>query len=266
MKVGMSTASFFPNELEQAVDTIASMGIKTCEVFFNTYSEYRAEFVSKLKKITDDNGIKVHSVHAMATQFEPQLFTTHENQYNDAVSVFLRVADAAEILNAKFYTFHGQAFYKRNASPNLQRTAERLAYLTEKLRDRELNLSLENVHWSTFNKPSLIEEIKKYDELKELYFTLDIKQAAQSDFTPGEYIKAMGNKISTVHICDYVQNETRIDTRLPGKGQFDFASLKKDIEKAGSLPEYIIEVYKGDYKDIEELKMSTEFLEEKISE
>jgi len=266
VKVGMSTASFFPNEIMQGIDNIASMGIDTCEVFFNTYSEYRPEFASQLKKRADENGIKIHSVHALTTQFEPQLFSPHEIQYKDALNMFLRVADAAKILDAKFYTFHGQAFYKRNAKGNMQRTAERLSALTEKLKDRDLKLSLENVHWATFNKPSLLDEMKKYDELTDLFFTLDIKQAVQSCFEPSDYIKAMGDKISTVHLCDYVQKEANIETCLPGRGEVDFLELKKEIDKSGSSPAYIIEVYKGDYEDIEELKNSTIFLEDKISD
>lgn len=257
----MSTASFFPNETMQCVKNIVSMGFSTCEIFFNTYTEYRKEFVSELKKIADDNGLTIHSVHALTTQFEPQLFSSHSSQYKDALDMFARVADAGEMLDAKFYTFHGQAFHKRNAESNPERVAERLYVLTDKLKDRNLNLSLENVHWATLNKPSLLSEFKKYRELDDLYYTFDIKQAAQSSCEPIEYIKQMGDKISTVHLCDYVQNGTYINTCLPGKGEVDFSALKNELEKTGSKPAYIVEVYKGDYIDISQLKQSTQYLE-----
>ncbi len=261
MKVGMSTASFFPWDTMHSIEEMAKMGVTTCEVFFNTYSEYKQGFIEQLKRATEANGIKVHSVHAMTTQFEPQLFTSHDNQYNDALNVFLKVADAAEMLDAKFYTFHGQAFYKRRAHNNYERVAERLFVLTQQLKERELNLSLENVYWATFNEPSKLAEIKKHNELNDLYYTLDIKQAAQSNYDTIEYIQAMGSKISTVHLCDYVQKDSYIDTCLPGKGEVDFSLLKKEIESVCAAPEYIVEVYKGDYENIDELKNSTIYLE-----
>lgn len=260
--VGMSTACFFPSETLSAAKSIASLGIKTCEIFFNSYSEYSKTFVSELNKIMKDNGITVNSIHAMTTQFEPQLFSAHENQYNDALNVFLKVADAAEILGAKYYTFHGQAYYKRGAlgKKNFERIAERLSVLTEQLSDRKVDLSLENVHWATFSDPSFLSEIKKYKELDKLYYTLDIKQAAQSMYDINEYVRAMGNRISTVHLCDYIIDGETINTCLPGKGEFDFAALYENIKENGSNPAYIVEVYKGDYKDINELKSSVEYL------
>lgn len=261
--VGMSTACFFPSETISAAKSIASLGIKTCEIFFNTYSEYDKKFVSKLSSIMNDNGITVNSIHAMTTQFEPQLFSTHENQYNDAFNVFLKVADAAEILNANYYTFHGQAYYKRDAlgKRNFERIAERLSILTEELNDRNVNLSLENVHWALFSDPSFLSEIKKYKELDKLYYTLDIKQAAQSMYDINEYISVMGDRISTVHLCDYVKDDDSIDTCLPGTGEFDFSSLYEKINETGAKPAYILEVYKGDYKDISELKNSVNYLD-----
>lgn len=264
--VGMSTACFFPNETLSATKSIASLGINTCEIFFNTYSEYDKKFVSELNRVIKDNGITVNSIHAMTTQFEPQLFSSHENQYNDAFNVFLKVADAAEILNAKYYTFHGQAYYKKGAiaKKNFERIAERLSILTEELNDRKVDLSLENVHWATFSDPSFLCEIKKYKELDKLYYTLDIKQAAQSMYDINEYISAMGDRISTVHLCDYIKDGETIDTCLPGKGQFDFSALYEKVKETGSKPAYIVEVYKGDYKDVSELKNSISYLDKII--
>ena len=42
MKLGISTACFYPLPIEQALDEIGKLGLRTAEIFFNTESENRA--------------------------------------------------------------------------------------------------------------------------------------------------------------------------------------------------------------------------------
>ena len=71
MKLGISTACFYLREhVEATFEILHSMGVDTTEVFLNTFSEYEKSFVEALKERKGD--IRVHSLHAHGTCFEPE--------------------------------------------------------------------------------------------------------------------------------------------------------------------------------------------------
>ena len=51
MKIGISTACFYPRLLEEGIERIASLGLRTIEIFFNTESEFCEPFVSELARL-----------------------------------------------------------------------------------------------------------------------------------------------------------------------------------------------------------------------
>ena len=47
MRLGISTACFYPQPVEQTIDRIAEIEFKLIEIFFNTESEYDPTFFEK---------------------------------------------------------------------------------------------------------------------------------------------------------------------------------------------------------------------------
>ena len=87
MRVGISTASLFNRvPTESAFDVLRQMRVDTTEVFLNTFSEYEKPFADAL--VARKGTINVHSVHALSTQFEPQLFTTNARVQAHAENIF----------------------------------------------------------------------------------------------------------------------------------------------------------------------------------
>ena len=114
MKTGMSTACFFCRLYnEDAVREMAALGVKDIEIFFSANMEYQKPFTDELRRICDGEGMRVRSVHSLCTQFEPQLFSEHPRQYDEAMNVFHQVVDAAAELSAGVYVFHGAMNIKR---------------------------------------------------------------------------------------------------------------------------------------------------------
>ena len=69
MNVGISTASIFNKAMvEDTPPLLSAMGCRTIEVFLNTFSEYRPDFVRLLRERIDDAGLIVYSVHPMSNQ------------------------------------------------------------------------------------------------------------------------------------------------------------------------------------------------------
>lgn len=260
MTVGMSTACFFPNlGCEQAITKIGELGINDAEVFFSTLSEYKPEFVREVKKRADEYSTNINSVHAYSLQFEPQLFSRYERSRQDALDIFEQVLRAGAELGAKVYVMHGPAHVKRACKLNLnyEYIAERVAPLCELAKNYGIKLTWENVHWCWYEEPLFPVKLQEYLGSDMLYYTLDVKQAAQSDYEPSEYVKYTEGKLQNVHVCDYIKtNDRGIIPTLPFKGDLYFDSLKQALAKVNYTGAMMLEVYTNNYSSYDELLSS----------
>lgn len=257
MEIGVSTASLFMRQYnEDALVTLANLDARVCEVFLQGFSEYRPKYGELLK--SKSGSLKVHSVHAVTMTYETELFTVNHRQYEDVKSIFKDVLSIMKTLGANCYTMHGRARIKANGDyDNYEKAGKRLAELGEIASEYGVEICLENVPWAFYNKVGFWKEVKKYAPM--LKGTLDIKQARLSGYDYSEYLDEMGEDIRTVHLSD-VDDNGKI--RLPTKGVFDYETLFKKLKDVGFDGNALIEVYKGDYDDVSEIKQSLERLRE----
>ena len=155
MEIGLSTASYFQKlQIEDAVLDIGTHGVSVCEVFLNTFSEYEPEFVELLAERLDRANVSVFSVHPMSMQFEPQLFSIHPRQREDALRLYEQVLGAGKRLGAHTYVMHGPArLFGGVKNIELFRIAPILLDLAERAQRFDIQLTLENVSWCVFNEP-----------------------------------------------------------------------------------------------------------------
>lgn len=260
MQTGISTASLFMRQdNEEAVRTIAGLGVKTCEVFLESFCEYTREFGELIAKNKGD--LSVNSVHVYTMTIETQLFSENKRTFGDALYFLDRAMDAANAFGAKYYTFHGTARYKKASRSGLYDNFDRIATSIERAREvckkHDIALSLETVEWSTFNRPLVFREL--LSRIPDLLATLDIKQTRLSGYDEKDYLKEIAGHISHVHLSDIDENGK---TCLPGKGTYNFEELFSRLADTGFDGAVLIEAYKDDYKNISELKDSAEYLNE----
>lgn len=260
METGISTASFFGKAFtEEAVVRIAQMGAPVCEVFLDTFSEYEQDFVRMLREKTDENGLAVRSVHAMSTQFEPQLFSINVRQQNDARALLEKIFRAARTLGAGLYVFHGPPAFRRTL--RLLDDYERMGAIVSGLADLAgeygLRFTWENVHWCAYGHERFARRLLEHVNSDNLFFTLDIKQAVMSGRTVAGYLEDMGERIANVHLCDYrYTKDGKVRTCLPDGGELDMAWLKAELERRGYDGAVILEVYSDNYETFDELAAS----------
>ncbi len=260
MKVGISTASLFMRkENEEALSIFNGFGVTCAEVFLTTFRQYKREYGEKLVKLLGD--IEVNSVHDLTSQFEPQLFSRHPLVREDAYEMLSGVLDVANLLSAPYYTFHGTTRAKRaSRNPsldNISKMVEDFTELSAFCENRGVRLCLETVEWSTYNRPQIFADLAK--EIPALLGVLDIKQARLSGVPYEVYLEEMGERLAYVHVSD-VTDEGKMC--LPGRGVFPFEELIKRLKGVGFDGALIIEAYEKDYREIEELKNSYEYLQE----
>lgn len=253
MIFGISTACFFPNYLnEDAIVILNKLGVRNTEVFFSCMYEYKPNYIKKLGALTKEFGVNISSIHAYSLQFEPQLFSRHQRSRKEAFDIFCRVLKAGEKLGANVYVFHGPVHLKKTQPLTLdfKHIAGTVNVLSNMAKDYGIKLAWENVHYCWYSNPSFPENLAPFIETDNLFFTLDIKQAAQAGHDPLSYIKPITGRIANVHICDYIQDEVLgIVPKLPFKGNMDFPGLKKALFTAQYDGAMILEVYAENFAD-----------------
>lgn len=254
---GISTASLFGRfKTEEAVSELAGKGVKTAEVFLESYCEYNKKFGKKVRKNKGD--LIIHSVHTLTTQFEPQLYSLNERAQRDSFVLLENTMRAAKEFGAKYYTFHGSARFKKTP---VKIDFDRHAAITRRIIDvckrYGVTLAYENVHWSYYNYIGFFDRLR--EKTAGLKGTFDIKQARQSGVPYYEYIKEMGSDIVTAHLSDVDENGKM---RLPGKGVTDFSEVFKRLKDVGFDGAVLIEAYQSDFDEMRELYESYDYLSE----
>lgn len=258
MRTGISTASFFTKvSTESCFTALRDMGVDTTEVFLSTYSEYEKGFVDALgERLAGSAPLKVHSVHCLSSQFEGELFSPSNRVRDDAEQLFRKICYAANVLGAKYYTFHGPLNLKKSSpSTDIGMYAERFSYLADVARTYGVMIAVENVHYCKFASPDLMRDLMR--ACPTLCATVDVKHSLFSGYDPLKYIDAVEDHLVTVHVTDVTKDDT---TALPGKGRYDFERLFRELDKRGVEPAVIIEAYSRDFTYLEELKTSYEYL------
>ncbi|MGI5849473.1 MAG: sugar phosphate isomerase/epimerase family protein [Christensenellales bacterium] len=257
MVFGMSTACFFPHVYtEHAIDLMGKMGIKNVEIFFSCMTEYSKVFIKELKSRMANHDISAYSVHALSIQFEPQLFSMHKRARQEAIDIFKQVLEAGAQLGAEVYVFHGPSDIKRARKLTLDfsHIAETADFLSDMAKQYDIKLAWENVHWCWYARPDFAGELLRRIHTDNLYFTLDIKQAAQAGYDPIDFLEYTKGKLVNIHICDYsVSKDRGIYPMLPFKGSIDFKAFKRALENIGYDRAMILEVYRNNFSDYTEL-------------
>lgn len=257
MKTGISTASLFPSEqTEDALALLSRNGVKNAEVFLESFCDYNEKFGKILSSVK--GGTEIHSVHALTTQYEPQLYSVNGRAKADSFSILEGVMQAGEAVGAKYYTFHGLARLKKTAYViNYEKVAKDTREIMDVCERHGITLAYENVEWCYYNYIGFFDEVRK--RVGGLKGTLDIKQARRSGIFYGDFIDEMKGDIVTVHLSD-VNREGKMC--LPGEGVTDFIDLFKRLRDVGFDGALLIEAYRNDYGEYKELFNSLEFVKE----
>lgn len=259
MQIGISTASFYPLAIEQGVELVSSLGFRKAELFINSESEYVPPFRDELKRQLDALGIEVVSIHPYTSAIEGHLlFSDYPRRTQDALDQYQKYFAAAAALGAKYFTFHGERLRSIGLPPS---RSEHLRYETyrqicKRAKTEGITFTQENVSWCQSSQPEFLKGL--LENVPELRYTLDLKQAYRADRKWEEYIDLLGDKIVNLHISDYNEQS---DCLLPGSGSVDYKKLFAKLDQIGYNGCAMIEVYSSDYTNPNQLRESREHLE-----
>lgn len=255
MSIGVSSSCYYPLATEESLKKNALLGVKTCEIFFNSFSELEKPFLNELCYIKDEYDIRVPSVHPFFSFAEPYLlFSEYERRFLDTVELYKKYFEAANALGAKILVLHGG---KESRLVHEELYFERFTKLLEVGKQFGITTAQENIVHYRSQSPDFLLRMKKYVGA-DFKVVLDIKQAVRADRSPFEFIEILKNTIAHIHISD---SNKQHDCIPPGEGSFDFARLLADMNALGYTGDYIIELYRHSFESDSQITASRVFME-----
>ncbi len=258
MKAGISTASLYPQLLEDALKNLLDSGIKYTELFVNTHSELDTAYIKMLKNELDSHDAACISLHPYTCPSEPMmLFSSYERRVSDMLEYYKYFFEAMNILSADIFVFHGNM---TKTAVDIELYFERYLKLYELGRSFGITVAQENVERCQSRSLSFLRSMKS--ALKEkAFFVLDVKQAVRSGEDPINIASELGDSIVHVHMSDH---NSESDCMIPGKGSFDMKSFFEVLKKYGYNGAVLLELYRHNYSDLNDLLGGFTYMEKII--
>ena len=251
MKIGISTASLYPMHTEDALLTVAKLGIKNVEIFLNSVGEASPEgkIFSSMQDTIKHYGLNLLALHPFSSPLETLfLFSSYDRRVDEIMELYKRYFEAMSALGAGtgagggIFVVHGAIASAK--CPN-ERYIERLSRLIRAGREAGVTVAQENVSYCRSGDIAFLEMLAR--ELGDsAAFVLDIKQARRSGASPLEMLDSLGDKIVHLHLSD--SNDTA-DCLPIGAGGFDFAELFARLKERGYKGDAVVELYRENYGD-----------------
>lgn len=245
--------------LEKSLSTLISMKFRNFEIFVNTFSELGENYLLGLKKMADESGSTIRSVHPFTSGYESfLLFSGYKRRFEDSLELYKQYFHACNVLGANILVLHGRKCERCDITDD--EFFERYLQLYELGRKYGVTVAQENVNQFCSDNPDFIRKMRRACG-SECAFVLDIKQAVRGGEDPFEMCAAMGKKICHVHIND---NSKASDCLLPGFGTMDYARLIRDLKRFGYNGSFMIEVYRKSFGKLEDLLVAKKTVENLI--
>lgn len=258
MSIGVSTACLYPLETEKALHALAESGVRTTEIFLNSWSELSAGFCNSLCHIRDAYHMRVASVHPFTSGIESyMLFSAYMRRFDDCRDIYRRYFETAARLGAGYVVLHGDR--EGNDLP-AEEYCRRFLLLDEDAGRTGVRLLQENVNKYRASRPDFIRALRRLSGGR-IGFVFDVKQAVRAGYDPYEVLAAMGDSALHVHISDHDEEN---DCLLPGRGNFNFSRFFSVLADQGKVENCMIEVYRSAFSEPAELQRTALWLEEKL--
>ena len=251
----MSSACFYPDETLDAVKKSIALGFENLEIFINTFSELEEPYLKLIRKECEESGARVVSLHPFMSGFEYLMFfSACKKRAFDSADFYRRFFHAAAYLGADFTVFHGDA--TRAPFFGMDNYCEILSHLMDVAKSEGVTLIHENVSTARAGDPEFMREIHERFGQGNIKFVFDLKQTARGGVDAHKMLDAMRGDIVHVHINDWVDGECK----LPYSGALDVEGVISRLEREGYTGKYIVEVYRHNFDDAEEIRKAADEL------
>lgn len=247
MRVGVSTACLYPKLLEESVYDLAVNGISHIEVFINTDSELKKNYISGLASTLQRFEVTCRSLHPFTCALEPMMFFSgYERRIDDAIEFYKKYFNAMNILGAEIFVFHGN---KNIINVSRELYYENFLRLVNAGKEFGITVAQENVSRCNSGSLSFLKDMAKNlgDDAK---FVLDTKQSIRAGENNLDMLRALGSHIVHVHISDHGELG---DCLQIGRGRFNIKQFLAILNENSPDCSVMLELYRSNFDGISDL-------------
>lgn len=228
-KVGLSTASVYPESTANAFEIAARLGYDGVEVM--VWTDPVSQDVTALRRLSDYHGVPILALHA------PCLVITQRVWGTDPWAKLVRAKDAAQECGAQTVVVHPpfrwQREYARQFLGGIQQMAD----------ETDVRFAVENMFPLRARGREVTPYAPDWDPTGEDFpdFTLDLSHTSVSRSDALAMAEDMGDRLSHVHIADGT-GTARDEHLVPGRGEQPCAELLESLAVKGFSGLIVVEV------------------------
>ncbi len=255
---GVSSASFYPMHTEDAMRKLGEMGVRNAELFINDYSETQGAIFREIKEIVREYDMNILSVHPFPPMESGYLFCEYDRRQQSHLDIYKHYFECMNMLGAKIFVLHGAILSSH--CPD-ERYFEQYTKLLDIAEEQGVMIAQENICYCKSKDIDFLHRLKENCGERVKYL-LDVKQAVRAGISPFDMIDELGKDIIHVHISD---NSADGDCLPIGAGDFDFVKFTRKLLDIGYDGAMLIELYRHNYKEYEELYEGMRLVEKIIA-
>ncbi len=246
----VSTACFYPKTTIDSLNELLNAGVKDVEIFFNTDSELKPNYIKTIQSTIKNAKGNICAVHPFHSAFEWfYFFSGYEGRIEDGIRLYKNLFKATNYLEVPIMSFHGE---HKNSSLDKITGYNIYKMLYDIAAEYGITLCQENVSRNRISTPEEMQCIRKTFN-DDIAFTVDIKQARRSGYSPLEIIDAAGPCLKHLHLS--AQNNES-DCVLPQVNDTEIKRIIAKLQEIGYNGNIVIELYRHGFYDINDLVSS----------
>jgi sugar phosphate isomerase/epimerase len=229
-KVGLSTASVYPEGTPVAFELAAKLGYDGVEVM--VWTDPVSQDPYALQRLSQHYGVEILAIHAPCLIITQRVWTT------DPWTKLQKANFAAELLGAQTVVVHPPFRWQRDYARGFREGVKRLASETH------VRFAVENMFPLRMRGREISAYQPSWDVAAEepyRHYTLDLSHAAVSKSDSLAMLDAMGDRLAHVHMGDGT-GSTRDEHLVPGRGNQPCAEVLERLAARGFDGHVIVEI------------------------
>jgi len=238
-RVGLSTASVYPESTAAAFETAARLGYDGVEVM--VWTDPVSQDAEALRQLSDYHGVPILAVHA------PCLMITQRVWGTDPWVKLQKARAAAERLDAGTVVVHPPFRWQRDYARRFREGMDRMADETD------VRFAVENMFPLRVRGREVSAYAPDWDPTTEPHraYTLDLSHTAVSHSDAVELMETMGDRLAHVHMADG-SGASKDEHLVPGRGTQPCGELLERLAGRSFGGSVIVEVNTRKASDREE--------------
>ncbi|MDT0321518.1 sugar phosphate isomerase/epimerase family protein [Streptomyces millisiae] len=228
-KVGLSTASVYPENTAAAFEIAGRIGYDGVEVM--VWTDPVSQDLDALRRLSDEHGVEILAVHA------PCLLVTQRVWSTDPWTKLDRAREAAERLGAGTVVVHPPFRWQRGYARHF------VAGMRRMRNETDVTFAVENMYPWRYRDREMLAYAPGWDPTDEDFphFTLDLSHTATSRSDALAMAERMGDRLGHVHIADGT-GSGKDEHLVPGRGGQPCAMLLQRLAASGYAGHVVAEI------------------------